>query len=82
MYSLGGHTVTKLGLKVYLRVADTSLTSHAPKGGGGGGSKCRGHPYFTNTCLGTFELQWLDIVKSILLYSGFLHSPDFHHLFL
>ena len=34
--SLGGRTITKLGLYVHLRIAHTSLTSHAPWGGGVG----------------------------------------------
>ena len=33
---LGGDTVTKLELKVHLRVAHTSLISHAPEGGRAG----------------------------------------------
>ena len=32
---MGGHTVTKLGLLVHLRVVHTSLTSHAPEVGQG-----------------------------------------------
>ena len=80
---MSGHTITKLGQEVHLRVAHTSLTSHAPGMGLGKnvGLKrfCqiltlmqREHPCFTNTSWFVYNGQKLELIYALkVLNEGF-----------